>query len=106
MVSRAQFNGEIWDYAREDAPEIFEPLKALATMERDADGWDDACRELGASLVVIRDYFRAGNWRRAFEEVQKPFVREGPKIGRNDPCPCGSGRKFKKCCGMTGGAVH
>ena len=26
------------------------------------------------------------------------FVREGPKIGRNDPCPCGSGKKFKKCC--------
>ncbi|HAV61403.1 MAG TPA: hypothetical protein DCY13_03455, partial [Verrucomicrobiales bacterium] len=22
-----------------------------------------------------------------------------PKVGRNDPCPCGSGRKFKKCCG-------
>ena len=28
----------------------------------------------------------------------KPFVR-GPKIGRNDPCPCGSGKKYKKCCG-------
>ncbi len=28
----------------------------------------------------------------------KPFVRE-PKIGRNDPCPCGSGKKYKKCCG-------
>jgi hypothetical protein len=27
------------------------------------------------------------------------FVRLGPKIGRNDPCPCGSGKKFKKCCG-------
>jgi hypothetical protein len=25
-------------------------------------------------------------------------VRQGPKIGRNDPCPCGSGKKFKKCC--------
>ncbi|NJB69332.1 SEC-C motif-containing protein [Desulfobaculum xiamenense] len=25
--------------------------------------------------------------------------REEPKIGRNDPCPCGSGRKYKKCCG-------
>ena len=25
-------------------------------------------------------------------------VRQGPKVGRNDPCPCGSGRKFKKCC--------
>jgi uncharacterized protein YecA (UPF0149 family) len=24
--------------------------------------------------------------------------RDGPKIGRNDPCPCGSGRKYKKCC--------
>lgn len=31
---------------------------------------------------------------------QQPFVR-GPKVGRNDPCPCGSGRKFKKCCGAA-----
>ena len=28
-----------------------------------------------------------------------PYVRDAPKIGRNDPCPCGSGKKFKKCCG-------
>jgi SEC-C motif-containing protein len=28
-----------------------------------------------------------------------PVVRQGPKAGRNDPCPCGSGKKFKKCCG-------
>ncbi len=28
-----------------------------------------------------------------------PIVRESPKTGRNDPCPCGSGKKFKKCCG-------
>lgn len=26
-------------------------------------------------------------------------VHQGPKIGRNDPCPCGSGKKYKKCCG-------
>lgn len=25
-------------------------------------------------------------------------VRTGPKVGRNEPCPCGSGKKFKKCC--------
>ena len=25
--------------------------------------------------------------------------REAPKVGRNDPCPCGSGKKYKKCCG-------
>jgi preprotein translocase subunit SecA len=30
---------------------------------------------------------------------QKPVVREGPKLGRNDPCWCGSGKKFKKCHG-------
>jgi SWIM/SEC-C metal-binding protein len=28
-------------------------------------------------------------------------VRREQKIGRNDPCPCGSGRKFKKCCGVS-----
>lgn len=28
-----------------------------------------------------------------------PYRRETPKIGRNDPCSCGSGRKYKKCCG-------
>jgi uncharacterized protein len=29
------------------------------------------------------------------------FLRTMPKIGRNDPCPCGSGKKFKQCCGKT-----
>jgi len=28
------------------------------------------------------------------------FVREGEKVGRNDPCTCGSGKKYKKCCGL------
>lgn len=30
---------------------------------------------------------------------QQPVVRTSPKVGRNDPCPCGSGQKYKKCCG-------
>ncbi|WP_280546724.1 MULTISPECIES: preprotein translocase subunit SecA [unclassified Halomonas] len=29
----------------------------------------------------------------------RPLRREGPKVGRNDPCPCGSGKKYKQCCG-------
>ena len=33
-------------------------------------------------------------------QVAMPFVREAPKTGRNDPCPCGSGKKFKKCHGQ------
>ena len=35
--------------------------------------------------------------------MPKPVVRAAPKTGRNDPCPCGSGRKFKKCCGQQAG---
>jgi len=30
--------------------------------------------------------------------VHEPFQREMPKVGRNEPCPCGSGKKYKKCC--------
>ena len=35
------------------------------------------------------------------ETKVKTVVREAPKIGRNDPCPCGSGKKYKKCCGAA-----
>jgi preprotein translocase subunit SecA len=33
-------------------------------------------------------------------ESLAPVVREGRKVGRNEPCPCGSGRKFKHCHGQ------
>ena len=33
------------------------------------------------------------------EEEHKPFVRGADKVGRNDPCPCGSGKKYKQCHG-------
>jgi preprotein translocase subunit SecA len=33
------------------------------------------------------------------EAVKEPVVNKGPEIGRNDPCPCGSGKKYKNCCG-------
>ena len=34
-------------------------------------------------------------------EKRQPIVNNGPKIGRNDPCPCGSGKKYKNCCGKN-----
>ena len=46
-----------------------------------------------------------GEWRFIDGELITPdqkghtIVREGPKVGRNDPCPCGSGKKYKHCCG-------
>ncbi len=35
------------------------------------------------------------------EAPREPYRREEKKIGRNDPCPCGSGKKYKKCCGAN-----
>jgi preprotein translocase subunit SecA len=35
-----------------------------------------------------------------YQRVGVPVTREAPKVGRNDPCPCGSGKKYKKCCGQ------
>jgi preprotein translocase subunit SecA len=43
---------------------------------------------------------RPGPERTGGEKV-KPIVRETPKVGRNDPCPCGSGKKYKKCHGKV-----
>lgn len=42
-----------------------------------------------------------GEWMYVDGTVQgeEPYRREAPRVGRNDPCPCGSGKKFKKCCG-------
>ena len=49
----------------------------------------------------VYDFFREARER----ALAPPTVRrDGDKVGRNDPCPCGSGRKFKKCHGA--GAVH
>ena len=38
---------------------------------------------------------------RLFPQKVETFRREAPKVGRNDPCPCGSGKKYKKCCGKA-----
>ena len=35
------------------------------------------------------------------EKKNQPYIKTEPKVGRNDPCPCGSGKKYKKCCGRN-----
>jgi uncharacterized protein len=34
------------------------------------------------------------------------YVRPEPKVGRNEPCPCGSGKKYKKCCGSANTTIN
>lgn len=41
----------------------------------------------------------AGGAGQAPNQKSQPLRKTGPKVGRNDPCPCGSGKKYKKCCG-------
>jgi hypothetical protein len=52
-----------------------------------------------AVQILIEAFDAAIEGRRPGERLG-PVVREGAKVGRNDPCPCGSGNKFKKCHGQ------
>ena len=40
--------------------------------------------------------------RRKYKKYVKNITKDIKKIGRNDPCPCGNGKKYKKCCGVNG----
>jgi len=54
-----------------------------------------------AQLHEISRFRRAGDgrWLYLDGDNQQPLRRRQPKVGRNRPCPCGSGKKYKKCCG-------
>lgn len=81
-------------------PALF-PILALA----DDDVLDDMTREdadaliatsvetIPAGVIAVASFWRDG--------PPQPIRRSEPKQGRNDPCACGSGRKFKKCCGAA-----
>ena len=59
--------------------------------------WRDlvkSCEDtIGDAIVEVREYWSA------LRNPPQTVRRETPKTGRNDPCPCGSGKKFKHCCG-------
>ncbi|MBE9521486.1 MAG: preprotein translocase subunit SecA [Proteobacteria bacterium] len=59
---------------------------------------DDVDREALEKRKRQQSEMRMSRGRDA-EQAQQPLKREGEKIGRNSPCPCGSGKKYKKCCG-------
>lgn len=116
-----RFDRDAWSLLMVGQPTWFTPFMRLGTdegielvkSERDGDRW---MKEVVPSLVAINAFWKnrrktqpAGFTHSSFpmgSGPRQPNVREAPKIGRNDPCPCGSGRKYKKCCGADSPSRH
>lgn len=64
--------------------------------------WVDA---IVPSLVGIHAHWASHRGQAPSATLRAPLRRDAPRVGRNDPCPCGSGKKFKKCCGQ-GETLH
>lgn len=84
----------IWALAYEHHPDpAMRPYKEPITAERREDlivGLAAATKQLFDDLAIKR---------RLAASASSTYARPTPKVGRNNPCPCGSGKKFKKCCG-------
>ena len=59
---------------------------------------------LPAALASMEAAVMSGAAPQRAPQADKPFVHGAQKLGRNDPCSCGSGKKFKKCHGRSGDA--
>lgn len=100
-----QFDQREWALLAVGQPTWFTPFMrlgtehgiAIADRQGDAAQWIDA---ILPSLVAIAAYWKSWRTRQGDAAMPAlPIVRATPKVGRNDPCPCGSGIKVKRCCG-------
>ncbi len=84
----------IWALAYEHHPDPeMRPFKEPVGKEKR----EDLIVFAAAGVMRMHDYFR--DQRNRFFPDTPSFVRPHRKVGRNEPCPCGSGKKYKKCCG-------
>jgi hypothetical protein len=84
-------------YRMSDVEQAFEAMKDEPEWERFDDPWEFYSEDSIAHRREARmAELEAANF--VDSVPNEPYVRELPKIGRNDPCPCGSGKKYKKCC--------
>ncbi|MEM9487865.1 MAG: SEC-C metal-binding domain-containing protein [Myxococcota bacterium] len=90
------------DTLAERQPDIYDKLEELLVEDIGAEAVseDTAAVLFQPAQVVIEAFDAAIDGRRPGER-QGPIVRIQPKIGRNELCPCGSGKKYKKCCGRA-----
>lgn len=86
-------------------PDWFTPMQQLAATEgRDASMTDEETErwmDAVAPAVIAINAARLGRRPGTTAHAARPVQRATPKVGRNDPCPCGSGKKYKKCCGAA-----
>jgi hypothetical protein len=96
------------DEPEKDFSEFDRPFADPQYLEDELDEFDDAGavpNDFGSGdpLAGLASYSEVAKLRAEPSEFDddlypQPIVRLDPKVGRNDPCPCGSGKKFKKCC--------
>ena len=60
---------------------------------------EEAAKITGAALQTLQSL--DSDQQKVKSDINRTVVNEGPKVGRNDPCPCGSGKKYKNCCGKN-----
>ena len=107
FMDAVDFQREEWEplFADREARSLIFPLVALSRLdevlpileippEEQAEALEDLVDEIVPSVQGIYDFWRARNG-----PLLPEGARRGFKVGRNAPCPCGSGRKFKRCCG-------
>jgi uncharacterized protein len=59
----------------------------------------DAVDNIAEFLLLIRQYWQKYN--ASYDEPALDYQDRSQRVGRNDPCPCGSGKKYKRCCGSN-----
>lgn len=66
-------------------------------------GWDESDEDIDDDIdeELFQHFINTSENRNSLNKQDAFPVRKPPKIGRNEPCPCGSGKKYKKCCGKN-----
>jgi hypothetical protein len=100
-IRAREFSSQITDcFAKGLITKEYDTLENMLHELEHGDKWPDK-ENLIDDVVKETDWWACFNESPVYEEdsdVNQPFVREQGKIGRNDPCPCASGKKYKKCC--------
>lgn len=104
-----------FEILRQEYPEAYETVREFAEQLEAGKNLAYLKSSLLKQYISLSNYHKGGYYFEEYPQEQMrlsgrvlhdgmsdaPYVREGKKIGRNDPCPCGSGRKYKQCCGRN-----